>query len=135
MKYLSCLLCAPLLAALLLAMTGCQEGIDDRVAREVKEHTLKTCPLEIAHGLTNDSITFDRRTRTVSYHFTMRGELDGVAIDSVAAGQRLAHLVANATNLRVYKQAGIAFRYIYYSESDGRVVLDCTFDQTKDGRR
>lgn len=122
------------LALLLLVVCGCQESMEERVAREVREHTLKSCPLEIAPGLTNDSVTFDRASRTVRYHFTMRGAMDGLRVDTVAARERLERVVDNATNLRKYKSAAFVFRYTYYSERSGLPVLDFIIPESSSER-
>lgn len=107
---------------------SCQESLEQRVEREAREHTVRNCPMEISPGFVNDSLTFDRQTHTVQYHFSLHGKADSLRIDSTLARQSLQTALLNATNLRIYKNAGFTFRYTYRSERRGnKVVFDFVF--------
>lgn len=114
--------------AMAFTMLGCHEDLDQRAYREAREHTAKNCPMVIAPGITNDSLTYDRQTRTVSYYFTLGKDIDAGKINGSLARQELQTEIINATNLRLYKDAGFNFRYVYMSEKSGdAIVFDFLF--------
>lgn len=116
------------IAILALMMAACHESLEQRAEREAREHTVRNCPMEISPGFVNDSLTFDRQTRTVQYHFSLHGAADSLSIDSTLARQNLQTALVNATNLRAYKDAGFTFRYTYRSERRGsQVMFDFVF--------
>lgn len=111
--------------ATVLCLAACHESMDERAGREAHDFTAKNCPVEIAPGFILDSLTFDKRTRTVNYHFIMCGAMDNARIDSAKARKTLLLALVNAPNLRIYKKAGFTFRYTYRSEKDsGRIKFD-----------
>lgn len=111
--------------SMLVVLRSCRESIDTRVIREAKEFTMRECPVEVASGFVIDSLTFDRRARAVCYHFSLHGAADSALIDSGAARSRLLQAVIEDPSLLRYKEAGLAFRYIYRSSADtSRVKFD-----------
>lgn len=113
------------LAALLAA---CQETLEERGAREARDYTEKHCPAPIAHQVTMDSMTFDISSHTFSYCYTLSSTLDDTAyIRQNNPRDMLLQQVRNSTNLKLYKDAGYNFRYVYNSTKLKGVKL---FDET-----
>lgn len=113
------------LAALLAA---CQETLEERGAREARDYTEKHCPAPIAHQVTMDSMTFDISSHTFSYCYTLSGTLDDTAyIRQNNPRDMLLQQVRNSTNLKLYKDVGYNFRYVYNSKKLKGVKL---FDET-----
>jgi hypothetical protein len=60
--------------------------------------------------------------------------LSGTLDDSATINQNdpremLLQQVKNSTNLKIYKDAGYAFRYVYHSEKSKATLFDVTFEQ------
>lgn len=110
-------------------LVGCQETLEERGAREARDYTEKHCPAPIAHQVTMDSMTFDKATHTFGYHYTLNGTLDDSAyINRKNPYDMLLQQVKNSTNLKLYKEAGYNFRYIYHSaKHKGFILFDETF--------
>ena len=121
-----------LLAMAAVLLTACQETLEERCAREAKEYTEKHCPVAVAKEIIMDSMTFDKATHTLSYIYTVKGALDDAAvINNGQSRELLLQQVRNATNLKLYKEAGYSFRYIYYSaQKKGTRLFDTTFHDT-----
>ena len=116
-------------AALLLA--ACQESLEDRCQREAKEYTEKHCPTPVADDIVMDSMTFDKATHTIAYAYTLDGHLDDSAVVKGSNSRELLlQEVKNSTHLRIYKEAGYNFRYVYYSKKrKGTQLFDATFHE------
>lgn len=116
------------LAATML-LTACQESLEERCAREAKEYTAKHCPAQIAQDIVMDSMSFDRQTRTIGYHYTLSGNLDNsLTINKNQPREQLLMEVKNSTNLKLYKDEGYSFRYVYYSaKNSGTKLFEATF--------
>ena len=117
------------LILLFLLLCACQESLEERGAREAREHTRKNCPIRIDEGIRMDSMTFDISTHTFSYCYTLSGAIDDSATiwrnDPKAL---LLQQLRNTANLRLYKEAGYSFRYVYYSSRrPGHTLFDATF--------
>jgi ADP-ribose pyrophosphatase YjhB (NUDIX family) len=116
-----------LTVALLLA--ACQESLEDRCAREAQEYTKKNCPVRVVEHVLMDSMTFDRTTHTIGYAYTLEDLLDdSVALSKAHPRELLLKELKNTPNLKLYKEAGYNFRYIYYSNSKkGTKLFEATF--------
>lgn len=109
----------------LLILTACHENLEDRAAREAKEYTRKNCPVAISEYIVNDSMAYDKDTRTIHYYYTIKGKADTTAIDWRQARPELIKGVKSATNLRIYKENNFNFAYTYYSEKNkGKTLID-----------
>ena len=118
-----------LLFATLLLLTACQETLEDRCARECKEYTQKKCPVLVTRGVTLDSMTFDKSQLLMTYYYTVSGILDDAeALRENNASSLLLKELKNTAALKLYKDAGYNFRYIYHSSKEkGTRVLETTF--------
>ena len=118
-----------LLFATLLLLTACQETLEDRCARECKEYTQKKCPVLVTNGVTLDSMTFDKSRLVITYYYTVSGILDDAeALREHDARGLLLKELKNTAALKLYKDAGYNFRYVYHSTKEkGTRVLDTTF--------
>jgi hypothetical protein len=118
-----------LLFATLLLLTACQETLEDRCARECKEYTQKKCPVLVTRGVTLDSMTFDKSQLLMTYYYTVSGILDDAeALRENNASSLLLKELKNTAALKLYKDAGYSFRYVYHSSKEkGTRVLDTTF--------
>lgn len=116
-----------LLLTSLALVSSCQENLEDRAERETREFTKKNCPLRVADGIMNDSITFDKNTRTIHYFYTISGPSDTDAIDSNEAESKLIKGVKDATSIKKYKENDFNFAYTYYStKQKGKKLIDIT---------
>ena len=107
-----------------VAFASCHESIEDKAERETKDFTQKNCPVQVAEGVVNDSMTFDRDTRTINYFYSMTGAADTTAIDTKRAKEELVKGIKNATSLRNYKEKGFNFAYTYFStKHKGKVLI------------
>lgn len=109
----------------LLTFTACHENLEERAAREAVEFTRKNCPTAVSEYIINDSMTYDKDTRTIHYYYTIKGKADTTAIDWSQARPELIKGVKSATNLRVYKDNDFNFAYTYYSSKNkGKILID-----------
>ena len=113
------------------------ENVDDRAAREAKEYTEKNCPTPPLNFTRTDSMTFDRGTRTLTYFMSLVDKADNAdAINSNRAKLRkeLLNGIINATNLKVYKDGGLSFRYVFRSGSTpSKTLFDVKFTKKEYG--
>ncbi len=112
-----------------LIAVSCQESLEDRCMREAKEYTEKHCPTIVAKNIVMDSMTFDKASHTISYIYTLKAELDDSAVVNGSNSKGLLlEQVKNSANLRLYKEAGYSFRYVYHSEKKkDKTLMDVTF--------
>jgi hypothetical protein len=108
-----------------MAMTSCQETLEERAAREARSYTEKNCPIIITpERIVMDSMTFDAATHTIGYHYRFMGPLDvdsGMKKDEMR--ELLLGVLRNETTLRVYKDEGYVFEYIYRSQRNPQNIL------------
>ncbi len=112
-----------------LALTACQESLEDRCAREAKIYTEKKCPAQIGENVTIDSAVFDRSTHTMCYFYTLTGAADNKeAVEKLNPRKVLLDGLKNSTSVKTYKDAGYNFQYTYCSGSNkGEVLFSVTF--------
>ena len=114
-------------------MASCQETLEERATREARDYTEKHCPAPIAHHVTMDSMTFDKATHTFGYYYTLSGTLDDSAyISQNNPYEMLLQQVKNSTNLKIYKDEGYSFRYVYNSQKHKGTILFDEIFKSKD---
>lgn len=110
---------------------SCTESIQDKATREAKEYTQKVCPTPYVNDARTDSASFDKTNSTYTYYITLRGKADNPAL--IKANRKKLHDIQkqsldNNPGLQKYKEAHFAFRFIYHSAKNPKVVLlDETF--------
>ena len=117
-----------IMVAALLA-TACQESLEDRCEREAREYTEKHCPTPVGQNIVLDSMTFNKKSHTIQYAYTLSGQIDDSAtINKSNPRELLLQEVRNSTNLKLYKEAGYSFTYTYYSaKNKGTHLFKATF--------
>lgn len=124
---------AALLWGALLAFCACRhfENFDERCAREAREYTERQCPRRMDQYTLMDSLTYDVRSRTLNYYYTLEGVLDNDTVMNAQACESLKNLlrknVANSVELKSHKEEGISFSYCYYSKTSGKVRFRALF--------
>lgn len=119
-KIILCALCV-------FSFASCHESLEKRAAHEAEEFTRKNCPVRISEFIVNDSMGYDKRTRTIRYFYTVSGKADTPTINNQQAKDELVKGVREATSLRVYKEHGFNFAYTYYSSKNkGKKLIDVT---------
>ena len=112
------------LSAFMLLMTACQESLEDRCARETKEYTRKNCPAKMDNNIILDSLTFERETHTLHYHYKLTGFADqDSVVKNLDAVNILKEELRNTTTLKLYKDNHYRFAYTYRSEKNPEKVL------------
>lgn len=112
------------LSVIMLLLTACQESLEDRCARETKEYTRKNCPAKMDNNIILDSLTFEKETHTLHYHYKLTGFADQDSIvKNIDAVNILKKELRNTTTLKLYKDNHYRFAYTYRSEKDPKKVL------------
>ncbi len=118
---------------ILMAFGACKrETKDERFQREFLQFTQKECPKFVDEWTKLDSAVYDIESRTLTYFYTVKGELDDEAVytneqmisdfhDTILKGLK------GSLQLKVYKDESISFRYNYCSETTGKQYLEFTF--------
>lgn len=118
-----------LFIATICLFISCQETMEERCAREAKEYTKKNCPAKIYDNLVHDSIVFEKDTRSMCYYYTFT---ENVNINTKEkrdeTGRIFLDNLKNSTSLKTYKDAGLNFKYTYYSSNGKKdIVFQKTF--------
>lgn len=117
-KYLFLLFSLPLL-------TACHESLEDKAEREADEFTKKNCPIAVSENIVNDSMKYEKETRTIHYFYTICGKADTTAINKQQAKEELIKGVKDAMTIRTYKEHGFNFAYTYFSaKNKGQILID-----------
>lgn len=105
-------------------ISSCQETIEERCVRECREYTKTKCPVPCDKYTTIDSLVFDADSHTLIYYYTLKAEADSAGLISVEnARNALLQEAKNSTKIRLYKEHGYSFRYIYHSQRNPETVL------------
>ena len=107
------------------AFVACHESLEEKAAREAAEFTRKNCPVAVSENIVNDSMVYEKNTRTIHYYYTINGNADTTAINIQQARDMLIKGVKDATALRPYKEAGFNFAYTYFSaKNKGKKLIE-----------
>lgn len=119
--------------AMTVAFTSCKHTtLADRAAKDAQDFTERYCPTPVQDMQRLDSVTFDRATLTLCYHYRLSGNADNMDAIKLARGKikkALLEDLKNDTQVKAYKDAGYNFRYIFYSEKSNSVLMDEKFSK------
>ena len=65
------------------------KSLEERAEREAKEFTKKNCPMKVSEYVTNDSMTYEKNSRTIHYYYSIKGKADTTALDKKQAKAEL----------------------------------------------
>ena len=118
-----------IISAFALLFASCQESLEDRCAREAQEYTRKNCPIPMDSNTTLDSLTFERETHTLHYHYKLTGFADQDSIvKKIDAVNVLKKELKNTTTLKLYKDNHYRFAYTFRSEKNPeKILIDVVF--------
>lgn len=118
-----------IISAFALLFVSCQESLEDRCAREAQEYTRKNCPIPMDSNTTLDSLTFERETHTLHYHYKLTGFADQDSIvKNIDAVNVLKKELKNTTTLKLYKDNHYRFAYTFRSEKNPeKILIDVVF--------
>lgn len=116
-----------------ISLQSCHhETLEDKAQKIADEYTERYCPTPEKSFQITDSITFDRNTLTFSYYYTLTGDADNKqAIDKIRkdlSTTLLSQLKEN-TSMRVFKDAGYNFHYVYRSQKSGGILIEKSFSK------
>ena len=113
--------------ASLALMCSCHhDTIEDRAEREAKEYTKKFCPTPYNNDVRTDSLSFDKSSKTFTYHCRLRGLIDNpkvIAENESKLKNAIRENITNDTGTKIYKDAGFSFIYIMRSDKDPNAIL------------
>lgn len=108
-----------------LALTACQESLEERCAREAEEYTKKKCPARIDQNTVIDSLVFERATHTMHYYYTLTGTADDPKTFTMFNAENvLLTQLKNSTMIKTYKDAGEIQKHL---EGEGFEVTGAEF--------
>ena len=115
------------LAISLFSLASCQKNLEERAADEASEYTRRECPRKIADNILQDSMTFEKGTKTIVYYYTLSGILDNKEelnrhYDDYE--RKFAEGIKSTPALKNYVEAGFGFSYVYRSEKTGKILLE-----------
>lgn len=119
----------------MLFMYSCKhKTIDEKIFEDTRKEMLKTCPQQVVEDVMLDSITYNMEKRQKTYYYTLSGFLDNQErIDS--AKEDFSNAIKNnlikAISLKEFKKLGITYRYVYFSNSTKKKMLDIKYDLSK----
>lgn len=108
---------------LFFGLASCQESLEERCQREVKEHTKKNCPAQVDKNTLQDSVCYEPATRTIHYYYTISGNVDNLR-NLGKARQILIEQLRNTTAMKAYKEDGFNFAYTYRSKSTSKILIE-----------
>lgn len=121
-----------LLACTVILLLACKrETMDDRICKQTREHTEKSCPKRMDAYTVLDSMVYHPTERMMTYHYSVSDKMD---VDSIyTTGMKdlfdasLLNNIRHNAGLNELKQHAVTFSYIYSSQTRGRVYMTFTY--------
>ncbi len=108
----------------------CGNRFDERCLAETRKFTDEQCPRQIDPATRLDSMIYELESRTISYNYTVSGELDNdtlLASDNTESFKEALTLdIIKSIELKPYKEERVNFCYRYYSQTSGRLLMEKT---------
>ena len=113
-----------------LALTACTSKGPARKFKETTEKLNKTYPIRLNETVTIDSTHYDEQNNTVSYYYTVTGELDSPQFmnsNYATYKKALQEAIDNSVEMEEYRKFGSKIKYIYYSGSNKKKLAEFAF--------
>lgn len=118
-----------------LSLAGCENNRSQvRKFKQLAEKTNQSCPTRMNETITLDSTNYNEKNNTVSYFYSVTGELDSPTYMNTHYAtfkQALQEAVDNSVEMEEYRKFGTSIRYIYYSGSDQKQLAEFSFNSPK----
>jgi len=114
----------------IILFCACHNNLEDRAEQEAKDYTEKYCPTPVYNYSRTDSLTFDRKSHTFTYHCSLTDVMDDQDIineNRQELTDGLLKAISSSTQLKNYKDAGYSFRYLIRSSKNPKQIF---FDKT-----
>ena len=101
-----------------------------RKFKETAERLNQTYPIRLNETITIDSTHYNEKDNTVSYYYTVTGELDDPQfMDNNYATYKkaLQEAIDNSVEMEEYRKFGSKIKYIYYSGSNKKKLAEFVF--------
>lgn len=122
-----------LLGFIALSLTSCHRTtLEDQAENMANKYTERYCPTPVQDMQRTDSVTFDRKTHTLAFYFTLTDKADDPNNVDKMKGmitKTLLDELKENTNLKVYKDAGYNFSYIFRSQKNKNVLYEKKFSK------
>ncbi len=79
--------------------------------------------MQVMEGVVNDSLKYEKGTRTIHYYYTLSGMLDTTALDTKTIRHDVIESVKNNTGYKKYKENKFNFAFTYFSAKNKGVTL------------
>ncbi len=121
----------PLSLALVLLSCHRQQTFDDKTLADIRDFNDREAPKQMDPVTTLDSMGYQQEDRTLTYFYTLSGMADdpSVLTDEIVQAQQEALLenLRVSIQLKPYKEQGISFEYLYYSQTTGQLLMRYLF--------
>lgn len=117
--------------ALYIGLAGCSNSSSTDRFEKIAQEENKKYPLKLATDITIDSTAFCKEQHTVYYYYTISGQLDDsahIAKNSPTIMQSLKDAAENSPEMEIYRKAGCAACYCYYSASTRKKLAEFKFN-------
>ncbi len=117
-------------ALLIAALTACTSKGPARKFKETAEKLNKSYPIRLNETVTIDSTHYDEQNNTVSYYYTVTGELDSPQFmnsNYATYKKALQEAIDNSVEMEEYRKFGSKIKYIYYSGSNKKKLAEFAF--------
>lgn len=113
-----------LLIVLSALSVGCRENFDERLAREAREYTKRSCPNEPEKGTRLDSVTYSIPTHTYSLWYSLSEENEQVfKSQKPLLHPLLVKRLKADVNYNALKKENVRFAFVYHSMNSGKIVF------------
>ena len=119
----------------LLALSACHNNNSPaRKFKQLAEKANKDCPTRMSETITLDSTSYNEKNNTVSYFYSVTGELDDPAYmntNYTTFKKALQDAVDNSVDMEDYRKFGTSIKYIYFSGSSKQELAEFSFNSPK----
>ncbi len=126
-----------LIAALsIFALAGCENSHRSQIRKfkQTAEKTNRSCPTRMNETITLDSTCYNEKDNSVSYFYSVTGELDNATYMNTHYAtfkQALQEAVDNSVEMEAYRKFSTSIHYIYYSGSSKEQLAEFSFNSPK----
>lgn len=120
-----------LLSVAVLTLASCHHTtLEDKAQKIAEDYTERYCPTPEKDNQITDSVAFNLKTLTFCYYYTLTGKADNPEIIDKLKKQlndTLLKELREDTSMKVFKDANYNFRYVFRSQSTGKILFERSY--------